>query len=175
VHFLGSVHLKQFAVYVHPSVSKSEQVAPTCRASLHTAYVPSPEYILEQMMGQIIPTRIDCMDIVLFKDFLGIIEPSDTASSSSSSSASGSCSGASSTTSCAAQVVVTATTHGKCWPCINAQYFLNAQVPPHNPIRSVPLLLLGQWLQRIHRTRGRVSWLCFSSIRTASQSRCQFQ
>lgn len=65
---------------------------------------------------------------MLFKDFLGIIEPSDTASSSSSSSASGSCFGGSSTTSCAAQAVATATTHGKLWSCIN-EYFLNTQVP----------------------------------------------
>jgi Glycine-rich protein domain (DUF2403) len=118
VHFRGPVHLKQFAVYAPPSAGKSKQAALIRRAPPHTAYVPSPGYILEQLTRQIIPTRIDGRDVVLFRD-LGIVEPSGTASSSSS--ARGSYSGASSTT-CAAQAVAAATTHGKLWSWINSSF-----------------------------------------------------
>jgi hypothetical protein len=71
VHFRGPEHLKQFAVHVHPSASRSEQLAPTRWASLPTASISSPEYILEQLMGQIIPTRIVGMDGRALQGLLG--------------------------------------------------------------------------------------------------------
>ncbi|KIM97930.1 hypothetical protein OIDMADRAFT_57434 [Oidiodendron maius Zn] len=121
--FRGPMHIKQFAVYVPLFTSNPDQAPPPRRAPMHPTYVPSPGHIMEHLMGQIIPARVDGRDVLLFKDFLGIINTDETASASSSAASATSSPRASHSTSFEAKLAATTTTRGgivgrvKYWFC----------------------------------------------------------
>lgn len=113
MHFRGPVHIKQFAVYVPPFTNNPDQAPSPRRAPLHPAYVPGTGHIMERLIGQVIHARVDGRDVLLFKDFLGIINTDETASASSSAASATSSPRASHSTSFKAKLAAATNTRGR--------------------------------------------------------------